>query len=132
MHRVRVLLLVGYLAGMAIRKLAAIATACLVLPASATALRPGSVVRQGWAPARETSTAEQIDKSSTGVSPIPTSHPEFAAVDLFQRADYSLPSDYCGWYDEFKCEQMSFFARQTFSAGRMGGSFIRRFGQTLY
>lgn len=78
-----------------------ILAACLALPASA--INRGRAPR--WAPARETGRAELVEKSATGVSPVPTSRPELAAVDLFRRADdYSLPDDYCGWYNDFKCE----------------------------
>lgn len=72
--------------------------ACLALPVSA--LDNGS----RGAPARETSQAELVDKSSTGVSPVPTSRPELVQMELFRRdSSYSLPSDYCGWYADYKC-----------------------------
>lgn len=54
------------------------------------------------APARETDHAELVDKSSNGVSPVPTSRPELAEMELFKR-DYTLPSDFCGWYADYKC-----------------------------
>ena len=54
------------------------------------------------APARQTNEAELEEKSNNGVSPVPTSRPELAEIELFKR-DYTLPSDYCGWYGDYKC-----------------------------
>lgn len=85
--------------GMDLRKLGVLA-GCLALPVSA--LNPG--LASGWTPAKETDKAELVEKSSTGVSPVPTSSPELVAMELFKRADYSLPDDYCGWYADYKCE----------------------------
>jgi hypothetical protein len=67
---------------------------------------PGSAYVNGnrAAPARETSQAELVEKSTNGISPVPTSRPELAEVELFKRqVDYTLPFDYCGWYDDYKC-----------------------------
>lgn len=83
---------------MDLRKLGVLA-ACLTLPVSA--LNRGLAPR--WAPARETDRAELVEKTATGISPVPTSSPELAAMELFKR-DYSLPSDYCGWYADYKCK----------------------------
>lgn len=80
---------------MDIRKLGLL-TAWLALPISA--LNHG--IRM--APARQTSEAELAEKSVNGISPVPTSRPELAEMELFKR-DYSLPSDYCGWYADYKC-----------------------------
>jgi len=57
---------------------------------------------RGPAPARQTNEAELEEKSHNGVSPVPTSRPELAEIELFKR-DYTLPSDYCGWYGDYKC-----------------------------
>jgi hypothetical protein len=54
-------------------------------------------------PARATSAAELAEKSVNGVSPVPTSRPELAGIELFKRADYTLPSGFCGWYGDYSC-----------------------------
>lgn len=56
----------------------------------------------GGAPALETSVVELAEKSHNGISPVPTSRPELAEIELFKRA-YTMPSDYCGWYSDYKC-----------------------------
>jgi hypothetical protein len=50
-----------------------------------------------------TDLAEQLEKFEREVSPAPTSPPTTLEMRLFPR-DYSLPSDYCGWNVELKCE----------------------------
>jgi hypothetical protein len=65
---------------------------------------PGSALNNGIreVPARATNEAELTEKSNNGISPVPTSRPELAEMELFKRT-YTLPSDYCGWYADYKC-----------------------------
>src|SRR4051812_14174477 len=51
---------------------------------------------------RETTKAEELEKTSGGVSPVPTSRPEWGAMELLRRDD-PLPPDNCGWFADFKC-----------------------------
>ncbi len=88
---------------MDIRKLGLVA-ACLALPVSA--LNHG--IRA--APARATSEAELAEKSINGISPAPTARPEIAEMELFRRADYSLPPGYCGWYGDYNCTCFASFS----------------------
>lgn len=88
---------------MVLRKLGLLA-ACLALPASAL---NGDPAAARWAPPRETERAWRADSgSAAGIAPTPTPtpKPQLAAMELFKRDDYTLPSDYCGWYADYKCE----------------------------
>lgn len=78
--------------------------ACLAQVASASWLHQAE--DSNWLPPRQTSEAEQAEKSLDSVSPAPTSRPEdLAEMELFKRQttlpDYTLASDTCGFYVGF-------------------------------
>lgn len=81
--------------------------ACLAQVASASWLHQAE--DSNWLPPRQTSEAEQAEKSLDSVSPAPTSRPEdLAEMELFKRQttlpDYTLASDTCGFYVGFSSE----------------------------
>jgi len=82
--------------------LAALWAAALLQTASGLGFL-GGPSQSRWQPPHETPEPQEQAPSLDGVSPAPTSPPELAPMELFRRQDpYILPSDYCGWYDEYK------------------------------
>jgi hypothetical protein len=50
---------------------------------------------------RETTMVDELDRPSTGLSPVITSRPELAGMELFRRADTPMGSGTCGWFAEY-------------------------------
>ncbi|KAK3933794.1 hypothetical protein QBC46DRAFT_401239 [Diplogelasinospora grovesii] len=63
------------------------------------------------APRETGSKNDDLDLARTGMSPRPTSRPEFGMVDtleLLRRQDsYALPTDYCGWEKDYKSHSIT-------------------------
>ncbi|KAK4450407.1 hypothetical protein QBC34DRAFT_424565 [Podospora aff. communis PSN243] len=103
--------------------LSSVAVAVLLLAAAEGVLTHGTKGR--WYTPRETTKAEEQRKASGGYSPVPTSSPEHVVMDLLRRQDnpdYVLPSDICGWYQQFKSRLAMWLEHPASTSGVYGAA----------